>query len=165
MGSIFSDGPSSTIDEPLGRPWRGCPYCHGAGNYVDQSNPVGWWDWWERGGRWTGLLDRRLPPVSNAWDEAHPRFVAGRDERGAFLRVAQVPLRDVAAADSVREGVLSGDLALPDAIVHPVSAKWLWSYEGGRPGHEDQDARLDWRESVWNGLQQAQFVVVVDIHY
>ena len=163
--SISSDGPLSTIDEPLGSPWSGCPYCHGAGSYVDQSNPVGWWDWWERGGRWAGMLDCCVSRVSSPCDEGQPDSLAGCDERGAFLRVAHVPLRDVAAADSVRDGVLSGYLQLPDAIVHPVSGKWIWSYAGGRPGHEDEDARPDWREQVWSALLQAQFVIVVDIHW
>jgi hypothetical protein len=61
--------------------------------------------------------------------------------------------------------VLSGYLQLPDAIVHPVSGNWTWSYAGGRRGHEDEDARPDWREQVWSALLQAQFVIVVDIHW
>jgi hypothetical protein len=76
-----------------------------------------------------------------------------------------VPLRDVAAAESVRAKVLSGDIELPHALIHPVSGAWLWSYASGRPGHEEEDARPDWRESVWSALQQAQFVIVVDIHW
>jgi hypothetical protein len=165
MASIFGEGPSSPIDEPLGTPWGECPACQGAGSYVDQSNPVGWWDWWERGGRWAGMLDCCVSRVSNPCDEGQPGSLAGCDDRGALLRVAHVPLRDVAAADSVRDGVLSGYPQLPDAIVHPVSGKWIWSYEGGRPGHEDEDARPDWREQVWSALLQAQFVIVVDIHW
>ena len=165
MASIFDDWPLSTIDEPLGRPWSGCPYCHGAGSYVDQSNPVGWWDWWERGGRWAGGLNRCLPLFSNACDEAHSRFLPGGAECGVCLQARQVALRDVAPADSVRDKVLSGDISVPYAIIHPLSGAWIWSCTGKPVEDEvDDDRRSDWRQILPTALQQAQFVVVVDIH-
>jgi hypothetical protein len=163
MESIFGNGPSSPIDEPLGTHWSECPDCHGTGNYVLRSNPVGWWDCWERGGRWTGRLDRCLAPVSKACDAAG--FLPGTGECGAYLQAGQIALRDVAPAESVRDKMLSGDISVPYAIIHPVSGAWIWSCTGKPVEDEvDDDRRSDWREILSTALQQAQFVIVVDIH-
>lgn len=71
----------------------------------------------------------------------------------------------MAPADVVRDRVLSAEMSLPYAIIHPVSGAWIWSCTGKPPGDETcDDRRPDWREIVSSSLQQAQFVVVVDAH-
>ncbi len=163
--SIFGRAPQavpSPLDEDVGRPWRACTFCQGTGNYVSHRNPVGWWDWWERGGRWTGSLNRCRFPTSDRSHEGRHGFFVAAD--GSGVQGEHSPLSDVAPADLVRDRIASGDLELPHALVHPVSGAMRWSYAGGRPGHESEDARSDWRECVWSALQQAHFVIVVDIH-
>ena len=38
-----------------------CEECNGTGFYKSTYNPLSKWDWWQIGGRWTGLLDGYKP--------------------------------------------------------------------------------------------------------
>jgi hypothetical protein len=81
-----SEAESSSVSKGLGRPWRACAYCQGKGKYVNLWNPVGRWDWWKRGGRWTGDLDS-CQPVSIANDEADWGFPPGIGDSDADAQV------------------------------------------------------------------------------
>lgn len=41
-----------------------CRYCHGSGRVMAIENPMGYWDWYSIGGRWTGLIDGYDPDIA-----------------------------------------------------------------------------------------------------
>jgi hypothetical protein len=48
------------------KPDAGCEQCGGTGRWRTTGNPQGFWDWWEIGGRWTGLLEPAYDPEADA---------------------------------------------------------------------------------------------------
>ena len=44
---------------------KDCEECNGSGKYKYWHNPEGHWDWWQTGGRYTGLFDDYKPANDN----------------------------------------------------------------------------------------------------
>lgn len=57
------------IQQDRDAPAADCEDCKGAGEYVTMSNPKGYWDWYQLGGRWSGYLVNYDPESDPAKQE------------------------------------------------------------------------------------------------
>ena len=162
-------------DHPLfARPNPKCEQCNGSGRRQTTYNPKSKWDWWQIGGRWTGMLDPSYDPEKDPENAERCFLCKGSGQRSGGA-CAQCQGTGKTTAWPTSWAKYSGDImpienippnVTPFALLTP-DGEW---HEHGRMGwwgmvSEEKEDFL-WADEVRGLLKRwpGTIVVVVDCH-
>jgi len=122
-------------------PTPDCQFCKGKGFTKEYGNPRNYWDWFELGGRWTGVLDPSYDPskdpenLDTCWvckGEKKSKDGGRCPQCSGFGKAMKFKLRrfegDVKPADKIHKNLVPYALIAPDGEWHQAERR-LWPDE------------------------------------
>jgi hypothetical protein len=153
------------------KPEPGCEFCGGTGRHRTSSNPNEKWDWYEVGGRYTGVLDSYDPTADpDNWETCRLCHGTGQRtdmvvESGCNLchgsgRALKDQLKPH-PGDTCPAAELPTDYT-PYAVVTPIG-EW---YEIAQPGYHGMVWEEQWMAQVRDLLQRHSdcLATIADVH-
>lgn len=168
-----------------------CEKCGGTGKYKSSYNPKSKWDWYQIGGRWTGMLDPDYDPAKDPRNQApcelcngtgmrtdkvgqdirakDPTFTCNGCKEGVKTRWPSLWVEppegsNIAPVKTVLKHIDNGHNLLPFAIVRPTG-EWLEKGEMGWWAMISNE-KANWKDAARSVLEEYvdSWVIVVDCH-